>query len=117
MKKSLKLITPFIVELHSTEQEINIPTVPETLHITCMPWGNIRTTQFATLYIDGKTVESKHLLSLEGRLALPPVFKISAKDYLQPGQSHKISISVTEPDGTQNPNHSSTKTLTINIQT
>lgn len=115
MNKSIIEITPFIIELHNNAQEININTIQNTLHITCEPWSNIRTVQHATLYIDEKPVTSTHLVAQEGRLALPPVFEISTRDYFKPGQHHKIHIGVIEPDGSQNPNNNRSRTLTIKI--
>lgn len=115
MKKNLSQIVPFILELNNDTQEISITTAPEILHVTCLPWDHIRTTQHATLYIDNQSVASMQLLALEERLALPPVFRISTKVYFHPGQSYKVSIGVIEPDGTDNPNSSRSQSLIINV--
>lgn len=114
MSKFLKDIVPLIVGYRTKGGEISLADNP-TIVVTCEPWTNIRTTQYATLYIDGISVTSMQLSSRMGRLAHLPEFIISTADHFKPGQTYELSIGVVEPDGTDTPNQSKSRTVEFSV--
>ena len=114
MTKFLKDIAPLILGHRTEGGEISLAGNP-TIVVTCEPWTNIRTTQYATLYIDGISVASMQLLSHKGRLAHLPEFIIATADHFQPGQTYELSIGIVEPDGSDTPNQSKSRTIELSI--
>lgn len=114
MLKYLSEITPYIVDLKNNE--INLSNTSDYISITCEPWGHIRVSQQAILFINDECISSMHLSSKDENLALPPIFKISTKDHFVAGESYKIHIHVIEYDESDSPNQGTSADLLLNIK-